>query len=213
VPIASPSTKIASLCAGAESIDSAGWLWRMRGRPLWLTRPCGPGTFGPHQAAALDAALLAHLSGGTSIDAQTVFLVEDSSGHEVSSDAEALCISQYLAQHAAVVALLRAAGVRLRGLITGVGHSAAFFANALQAQEIYAVAQARVVAMEPGAIARVTRVPEREITALIEDDPLLGHPVRHFAGWSGIAEIVPDVDSDRLLALAAREVVASAQAR
>jgi hypothetical protein len=117
-----------------------------------------------------------------------------------------LCVSQYLAQHAAVVALLRAQRVRVRGLLTGVGHSAAFFANALQAQEVYALADARVVAMEPAAIARVIRLPEREIAALIEGDPLLGQPVRHFARWGGIAEILPDADCGRLLALAERDI-------
>ena len=205
-PIASPPIRFASLYAGAEPVDRAGWLWRVRDRPLWLTRPSGPGTFGPREAHELDAALLAHLATAGAADPQTIFLVEDSSGHEVSRRAEALCVSQYLAQHAAVMALLRAGGVRLRGLVAGVGHSAAFFANALQAQEVYAVAQARVVAMEPESIARVTKVPKDEITALIEEDPLLGHPVRHFSGWGGVAEIFPDFNCERLLALAAREI-------
>ena len=205
-PIALLSIGPPTLYAEAEPVDGAGWLWRIRDRPVWLTRPCGLGTFGPHEAHELDAALLAHLAGGTAGNVQTAFLVDDSRGHEVSRNAELICISQYLAQHAAVVALLRMGGVRVRGLITGVGHSAAFFANALQAPEVYAVAQARVVAMEPVAIARVTRVPKQEITALIEDDPLLGHPVRQFARWGGIAEIVSEIDCDRLLALAAREI-------
>ncbi len=70
------------------------------------------------------------------------------------------------------------------------------------------LADARVVAMEPAAVARVTRLPASELAALIENDPLLGQPVRHFARWGGIAEILPDVDRDRLLALAARDIPA-----
>src|SRR5262249_46351828 len=123
---------------------------------------------------------------------------------EVSRAAEALCVSQYLAQHSAVVALHRHRGVRIRGLIAGTGHSAALFSNALQADEVDAVASARVVAMEPAAIARVTRLAKADVEALIDDDPLFGHPVRHFAGWGGIVEILPIVDCDRLLRLAAR---------
>jgi malonate decarboxylase beta subunit len=204
-PVAPLPRMLASLYADAEPVDRVCWLWRMRDRQVWLTRPFGLGTFGPREAHGLDAALLAHLAETASTDVRTVFLVGDSYGHEVSRHAEALCVAQYLAQHAAVLALLRVQGVRLRGLLTGVGHSAAFFANALQAQEVYALADARVVAMEPAAIARVTRLPEREIVALIENDPLLGQPVRHFARWGGIAEILPDADPDRLLALAARD--------
>jgi malonate decarboxylase gamma subunit len=172
---------------------------------VWLSRPFGLGTFGPREAHGLDAALLAHLADAARADAPMLFLVGDSYGHEVSRHAEMLCVAQYLAQHAAVLALLRAQGVRLRGLLTGVGHSAAFFANALQAPEVYALADARVVAMEPAAIARVTRLPEAELADLVENDPLLGQPVRHFACWGGITEIVPDVDRDRLLALATRD--------
>jgi malonate decarboxylase gamma subunit len=167
-------------------------------------------TFGPREAHGLDAALLEHLGDAAGDGPHTVFLVGDSYGHETSRTAETLCVSQYLAQHAAMVALLRSRGVRVRGLLTGVGHSAAFFANALQGQEVYALESARVVAMAPAAIARVTRLPEAKINALLETDPLLGQPVRQFAAWGGIDEILPDADRERLLALAARAPRAAA---
>jgi malonate decarboxylase beta subunit len=203
-PVSPLPRKLASLYAQASPADRGRWLWRMRGRQFWLTRPPGSGTVGPREAHGLDAALLAHLAGAAPAGAHTVFLVDDSRGHEASLGAEALCVAQYLALHAAVLALLRARGVRLCGLLTGTGHSAAFFANALQAPEVYALADARVVAMEPAAVARVTRLPEPELAALIDNDSLLGHPVRHFARWGGIAGILPDADPARLLALAAR---------
>jgi malonate decarboxylase beta subunit len=206
MPLLPLPRKLASLYADAEPLDRACWLWRMRERPVWLSRPFGVGTFGPREAHGLDAALLAHLGTASPAGARTLFLVGDSYGHEVSRHAEELCVAQYLAQHSAVLALLRMQGVSLRGLLTGVGHSAAFFANALQAPEVYALADARVVAMEPAAVARVTRLPESELAALIENDPLLGQPVRHFARWGGIAKIVSDIDSDQLLALAARDI-------
>jgi len=205
-PVAPLPRMLTSLYANAKPADNVGWLWRMDDKPVWLSRPFGVGTFGPREAHGLDTALLAHLADRVEAGAPTLFLVGDSYGHEASRNAEMLCVSQYLAQHAAVVALLRAQRVRVRGLLTGVGHSAAFFANALQAQEVYALADARVVAMEPAAIARVIRLPEREIAALIESDPLLGQPVRHFARWGGIAEILPDADCGRLLALAERDI-------
>lgn len=203
-PIAPLPRMLASLYANAKPVDRVGWLWRMADRPVWLSRPFGVATFGPREAHGLDAALLAELGGDAGDGPRTLFLVGDSYGHEASRAAELLCVSQYLAQHAAVVALLRSRGVRVRGLLTGVGHSAAFFANALQGQEVYALETARVVAMEPAAIARVTRLHEPQIAALLEDDPLLGQPVRQFAYWGGIDEILPDADRERILALAAR---------
>jgi hypothetical protein len=51
------------------------------------------------------------------------------------------------------------------------------------------VLQQRVVAMEPSAIARVTGLPAGD---LIENDPLLGQPVRHLLAQGGVAAIIPD---------------------
>jgi len=99
----------------------------------------------------------------------------------------------------AVLALLRARGHRLSGLLAGTGHSAAFFVNALQASPLYALPHARVFAMEPSAIARITGL---RAGTLIEDDPLLGQPVRHLAALGGVDEILRD---DRLASLLAGE--------
>ncbi len=197
--------RLAPIFAGADPVDRNGWLWRMADLPLWLTRPSALATFGPTEAQALDAALLATLADRDLRERATVFVVSDSCGHEISRSAEALCISQYLAQHAAVLALLRSRGVRVIGLLTAVGHSAAFFVNALQASRVYALAGTRVVAMEPEGIARVTKQDGERLAALIENDSLVGQPIRHFAKWGGIAEILPELSRDGLVALAARE--------
>ncbi len=191
--------RLAPIYARARAVDRHGWLWRMTDAPLWLARPAALATLCAEEVHALDAALLEHLGNER---AATLFLVGDSCGHEISRAAEALGIAQYLAQHAAVVALLRSRGVRTLGLLTATGHSAVFFVNALQADRVYALPNARVVAMEPDVIARVTKQEGRRLRELIENDPLLGQPVRHFAGWGGIAEILPDVTPERLVALA-----------
>ena len=171
---------------GAAPVDEPGRLWR---RPeCWLTRPHSGAMLGAVDAHALDDALLAHLARRTGERAPLV-LVEDSAGHVVSRAAEMRLISQFLAHHAAVLALLRARGWPLVGLLAGIGHSAAFFANALQAPRLYALRGARVVAMEPSAVARVTGLPAGD---LIENDPLLGQPVRHFAAQGGVAAIIDD---------------------
>lgn len=196
------------LCADAQPVDPSGWLWRTHHPSTWLSRSAGAGTLGPREAHAQDDALLAHLADRDAPDAPLLIHVGDSSGHEASRSAESLCISQFLAQHAAVLALLRSRGVRIRGLLTTLGHSAAFFATALQADEVYALSSARVVAMDPAAIARVLRLPEREIAALVENDPLVGQPVVQFARWGGITAILPDDDPRRLRALAERDPIA-----
>ena len=54
----------------------------------------------------------------------------------------------------------------------------------------HALPAARVVAMEPAAIARVTG---HDVARLLEDDPLLGQPVRHLEAHGGVAGTVPDI--------------------
>jgi len=172
---------------GAAPVDNGGRLW-MRDE-CWITRPHPGATVGPADVHALDDALLEHVAPGRPDAPNALLLVEDSAGHVVSRAAEMRFQSQFLAHHAAVLGLLRAQGRRLIGLLTGVGHSAAFFSNALQASTLYALSGARVVAMEPSAIVRVTGLPAG---ALIDDDPLLGQPVRHLLAQGGVAAIVPD---------------------
>ena len=191
---------LGALFAAADPVDDEGWLWRLQGRDAWITRPAGMQSLGPRAVHRLDAALLAHVA--RRAEGGTVFIACDSRGHETTAAAEALCLSHYLAQHAAVLALLRMRGVRLVGLLAGTGHSAAFFANALQAPRVLALEGTRVVAMEPAAIARVTGLDDATLATGIETDPLIGHAVRHFAAWGGIAAIVPDATPERLLAFA-----------
>ncbi|HET7262383.1 MAG TPA: biotin-independent malonate decarboxylase subunit gamma [Casimicrobiaceae bacterium] len=178
---------------GAAPVDPAGRLWR---HPrCWLTAPSSGVTVGPAEAHALDSALLLHVAGAGAAASAPLVLVEDSAGHAVSRAAEMRFVSQYLAHHAAVLALLRHRGRRLVGLLAGTCHSAAFFSHALQADERYALPQATVVAMEPTAIARVTGL---DAAPLIENDPMLGHPVRHFAAQGGV---VATIDEASLSAL------------
>lgn len=176
---------------GSVPVDNGGRLWRSPA--CWLTRPSPGATIGPADAHESDAALLAHVATDSDTRAPLV-LVEDSAGHAVSRAAEMKLISQFLAHHAAVLALLRARGRHLIGLLAGVGHSAAFFSNALQAPLLYALESSRVVAMEPSAVARVTGI---SAASLIEDDPLLGQPVRHLAA-QGDVRIVSEASLEAL---------------
>jgi biotin-independent malonate decarboxylase gamma subunit len=134
----------------------------------------------------------------------SLFLIEDSLGHELSRRAEVTCLSAYFAQHAGALAVAKARGHRVLGLLLGTGHSAAFFANALQADTVYAMGTARVIAMDSAAIARVTGLAEVELAMLIEDDPMLGQPVRHLAALGGIAEIWDRVGVESLIDAARR---------
>ena len=172
---------------GAAPVDNGGRLW-LRDE-CWLTRPSPGATLSPADVHALDDALFENVVPVRAVAPGSVLLVEDSAGHVVSRAAEMRFLSQFLAHHAAVLALLRAQGRRLIGLLVGVGHSAAFFSNALQASTLYALAESRVVAMEPSAIARVTGLPAG---SLIENDPLLGQPVRHLMTHGGVTAIIPD---------------------
>lgn len=146
------------------------------------------GTLGPRDIVGIDAELLAVLDAG---GLSSLVIREDSQGHEPSRAAERDGLSLGLAHHACVLGLLRARGVQVEGRLTGTGHSAAFFSNALQADRVLALPGARVVAMEPPAMARVLRVDPAKLAALVEDDPLLGQPVRHFAALGGATIVEP----------------------
>jgi malonate decarboxylase beta subunit len=187
-PPSPPRFQLLEGLPGACPLDETGWLWRAADL-LW-TRPASGLAFGAGLVHAVDAALLAHLC-AEDAGPETLVIVEDSAGHEVSRAAEMRFASRSLAQHAAVLALVRARGHHTVGLLAGTGHSAAFFVNALQAPRLVALPGARVIAMEPSAIARVTRLPA---AALIEDDAMLGQPVRHFAALGGVERIVDEAD-------------------
>ena len=167
--------------------DAAGWLWR--NASTLATRTPGAGVLSASFAHGLDTALLARLADWPA-EVETLVVVEDSQGHEVSRQAEMEFISRFLAHHAAVLSLVRARGHRLIGLLAGTGHSAAFFANALQAvPQLYALPGGRIIAMEPSAIERVTGL---RVASMTEDDPLLGQPVRHLATLGGVVAIVDE---------------------
>ncbi len=167
----------------AIATGTGGRLWRV-GTAL-VTVPFTDRAFDGVSVHALDGELLALAAALPS----ALVVTEDSTGHEVSCAAEARFDARLLAHHAAVLALLRRRGVRTTGLLLGTCQGAAFFVNALQPRRRFAVAGARVVAMDAAAVARVTG---REIGALVDDDPLLGGPVRHFAALGGVDRIVVD---------------------
>ena len=100
---AQPPRPLEAIYADARSVDPANSLWRSNDRPVWITRPIPLRTFGPGEAHVLDAALLAQIAGDRRQEEAVVILVEDSPGHEATAAAEALCVSQFLAQHAAVL--------------------------------------------------------------------------------------------------------------
>ena len=179
----------------ATAVDATGWLWRIRGSDVHVLRALAPRAFAPDVAVAIAAAL----ADGLPPDAPLV-VVEDSPGHAATRAAEALGVSEYLAAHAARIALLQQEGSAVLGLLAGCGHSAAFFVNALQAATLDAFAFARIEAMAPDAIARVTRLPAAQLAALIEDDAMMGQPVRHLAALGGVARTHSTMTGAALLA-------------
>jgi malonate decarboxylase beta subunit len=172
----------------------SGLLWRRD--DAWIVAPWGDRPVDAASLVALDEALLSHVARG---EPRLLILLEDSPGHEVARAAETQILSRYLAHHACVLGLLCQRGVRIVGALLGTGYSAAFFAHALQADALSAAPDARVVAMAPDAIARITGV---GAAALIENDPLLGQPVRHFAALGGVDAVLPDASPGAVLAFA-----------
>jgi malonate decarboxylase beta subunit len=192
---ATPSAPTLSMSIDAIAVDATGWLSRIRGSDVHVLRSLAPKAFAPDVAVAIAAALDDGLPPGAPL-----VVVEDSPGHAATRAAEALGVSEYLAAHAARMALLQQEGRAVLGLLAGCGHSAAFFVNALQAATLDAFAFARVEAMASDAIARVTRLPAAALAALIEGDALMGQPVRHLAALGGVARTHSTMTGAALLA-------------
>jgi hypothetical protein len=172
------------MLAEAVPVDAMGWLWRLRDSDIHLLRPLAPLAFDPTVAVALAQAISVGLP-----PRSPLVVIEDSPGHAATRMAETVGVSEYLAAHAARLAVLQWDGRALLGLLQGRGHSAAFFVNALQAATLDALAGARIEAMAPDAIARVTRLPANALAKLMEEDSLMGQPVRHLAALGGVARV------------------------
>jgi malonate decarboxylase beta subunit len=183
-----------TIFADADAVDPLGWLWRVRDSDVHLLRPLAPHAYDPAVAVAIARALAHHLPARAPL-----VVVEDSPGHATTRMAETLGVSEYLATHAARLALLRMEEHVVLGLLAGRGHSASFFVNALQATTLDALPGARVEAMAVDAIARVTRLPAEALAAMIENDPVLGQPARHLAAWGGIARMHTHLTTSALL--------------
>ncbi len=184
-----------------QAVAPDAGLWRVPARPAWILASSGPAPLDAPRIHAQDAALLEHVLPHARTPGAVLVLVEDTPGHDVSVAAERACLSRHLAHHAEVLALLRHEGMRLRGVLAGQGHSAAFFVNALQAQELVATRAARVMAMDPAAVARVTRLPAAALADAILHDAVLGHAIACFAHWGGVRAIHDHLGTAELDAL------------
>jgi malonate decarboxylase beta subunit len=195
VPEAAPPARPEmAILADAIAVDPLRWLWRIRDSDVHVLRPLSPRAFGPAAVVGIARALDALPRGAPLV------VVEDSPGHDTTRNAEMLGVSEYLAAHAARLALLQSEGHTVLGLLAGRGHSAAFFVNALQAGTLDALDGACVEAMAPDAMIRVTGLPGAALAELIEGDALLGHPARHLAALGGVARIHAGMSRAALLA-------------
>jgi hypothetical protein len=182
-------------------VDAHAGLWRLRDGRAWIVAAPGQRPLRPVALHALDDALLQHVARATDAAPNVLVLVEDSRGHEISRTAEELCVSRFLAHHAVVIGALRARNIKIHALLAGQGHSAAFFANALQADSLVAAESGRVMAMDPRAVARVTGLDAQALESCIETDSVLGHSAALFAHCGGVARFVRDVDAAALESL------------
>ena len=196
-----PASPQWALAGNAVAGDALGWLWQLEASEVHVLRCPAPGALGPRQALALGLALRSFSRRAAA--GATLVVLEDSAGHEVSPLAETLGLAHFLAWLALCHAEVRAAGHREIGLLLGTGVSAAFFVNALQADELYALPQARVRLMDARAMERVTGLRQADIETLLEDDPVLGQPVRHLRAWKALSGQIERLDAQTLRGLAA----------
>ncbi len=190
------------LFAPGRSLDQQGWITSSGAGDIGALHEVAPAPLGPAQALAMGLALRQWTR--EAAPHSTLFVLEDAPGHEVSREAEALGLSQYLAFLALCHAEARAAGRKEIGILTGTGVSAAFFSNALQAPALYATANGRVRLMDLRAMERVTGLPRSEVEKLLADDPVFGQEARHLQSWGALAGRLQSWSVAELERLAAR---------
>ncbi len=183
-----------------RALDTAAGIWEVPGSNAWIAAASGSHAVTARALNALDGVLLRAISPSGAAP-KTVVLLEDSAGHEISRRAEEMGLSRFLAHHACVLGVLRAAGVSVRALLTGQGHSAAFFVNALQADRLMVWQGARSMAMDPRAVARVTGLDHEALVASLEADPVLGHAAALLTQWRPDVRVVTEVDAAALAEL------------
>jgi malonate decarboxylase gamma subunit len=123
---------------------------------------------------------------------RAIVLLVDTQGQRLRHRDEMLGINSYMAHLGKCVALARAQGHPVIGLVYDQALSGGFITSGLMADACYALPDATIRVMGLPAMARITKVPLERLEELALDNPVFAPGAENYRRMGGVAEIWRD---------------------
>ena len=115
-----------------------------------------------------------------------ILLLIDTQGQQLRRRDELLGINRAMAHLGASIDLARRRGHRVIGLVYDQALSGGFITSGLIADACYALPEAEIRVMRIPAMARVTKLPEDQLTALSQSNPVFAPGVQNYVAMGGV---------------------------
>lgn len=179
-----------SLFPGGHAVSVDGPLvagsGRIGEREVGVLGTTGAAEVGLELALALAAEVLGHVR---EAPGRPILALVDTSGQRMSRRDELLALNGYLGHLATCLELARRRGHRVLALVTGEAVSAGALALAFVADEVHALAGARLSVMSLPAMARVTKLPLERLEELSRGSPVLAPGLESFVALGAIESV------------------------
>lgn len=114
----------------------------------------------------------------------------DTSGQKTSRQAELLGLNRYFAHLIKVIHYARAKGARVFSLVYGSALGGAFIAAGLNAEKVYALAEAQIAVMWLEAMSRVTKIPLARLEELSKSSAIFAPGAENFVKLGVLDKII-----------------------
>lgn len=114
----------------------------------------------------------------------------DTGGQKTSRQAELLGLNRYFAHLIKVIHYARAKGARVFSLVYGSALGGAFIAAGLNAEKVYALAEAQIAVMWLEAMSRVTKIPLVRLEELSKSSAIFAPGAENFVKLGVIDKII-----------------------
>jgi malonate decarboxylase gamma subunit len=139
---------------------------------------------------------------------QTILILVDTQGQRLSLQDELLGINGYLAHLAKCLELARQRGHQLISLVYSEAVSGGFLSFGMMADEIHTLPEAQVRVMNLPAMARITKLPLKQLEELSSTSPSFAPGIENFIKLGGVQTVWQPPLAEQLVMVIGREVSA-----
>lgn len=131
-----------------------------------------------------------------------LLIIVDTGGQKTTHHAELLGLNRYFAHLIKTIHLARSKGARVFAVVNGKALGGAFIATALNAEKIYALADAEIAVMWLEAMSRVTKIPLQKLQELSKTSAIFAPGAENFVKLGAVesilapAQIMPQLVND-----------------